>query len=84
MIKNPPANTGDTGLIPGSGRSPGGGNGNLLHYSCLENLGTGEAGGLQSTGFQRARQLSDLSTHHKRLSLRPQHSVSLLREVIEL
>ena len=29
---------GVTGLIPGSGRSPGGGNGNPLHYSCLENL----------------------------------------------
>ena len=29
--------TGDTGSIPGSGRSPGGGNGNLLQYSCLEN-----------------------------------------------
>ena len=29
---------GVAGLIPGSGRSPGGGNGNPLHYSCLENL----------------------------------------------
>ena len=29
--------TGDPGSIPGSGRSPGGGNGNLLQYSCLEN-----------------------------------------------
>ena len=35
VVKNPPANTGDTSLIPGSGRSPGGGNGNLLQYSCL-------------------------------------------------
>ena len=32
-----PANAGDMGLIPGWGRSPGGGNGNLLQYSCLEN-----------------------------------------------
>ena len=32
--KNPPANAGDTGVIPGSGRSPGGGNGNSLQYSC--------------------------------------------------
>ena len=31
-------NTGDMGSIPGSGRSPGEGNGNLLQYSCLENL----------------------------------------------
>ena len=35
MVKNPPVNAGDTGLIPGSGRSPGEGNGNLLQYSCL-------------------------------------------------
>ena len=31
-------NVGDPGLIPGSGRSPGEGNGNPLQYSCLENL----------------------------------------------
>ena len=37
MVKNLPANAGDTGLIPGSGRSPGVGNGNPLQYSCLEN-----------------------------------------------
>ena len=37
MVKNLPANAGDTGLIPGSGRSPGGGNGNPLQYSCLGN-----------------------------------------------
>ena len=36
-LKNSPANTGDMGSIPGSGRSPGEGNGNLLQYSCLEN-----------------------------------------------
>ena len=39
-MKNLPASTGDAGdagLIPGSGRSPGGGNDNLLQYSCLEN-----------------------------------------------
>ena len=40
VVKNPPANLGDArdaDLIPGLGRSPGGGNGNLLQYSCLEN-----------------------------------------------
>ena len=39
-VKNLPANardTGDTGSVPGLGRSPGGGNGNPLQYSCLEN-----------------------------------------------
>ena len=35
VVKNPPANAGDAGLIPGSGRSPGKGNGNPLQYSCL-------------------------------------------------
>ena len=37
VVKNPPANAGDMGLIPGSGRSPGEGHGNPLQYSCLEN-----------------------------------------------
>ena len=37
MVKNLPANAGDAGSIPGLGRSPGVGNGNLLQYSCLEN-----------------------------------------------
>ena len=38
VAKNLSANEGDAGLVPGSGRSPGGGNGNPLQYSCLENL----------------------------------------------
>ena len=37
VVKNPPANAGDAGLIPGSGRFPGEGNVNSLQYSCLEN-----------------------------------------------
>jgi len=37
MVKNLPAKAGDTGSTPGSGRSPGEGNGNPLQYSCLEN-----------------------------------------------
>ena len=37
LVKNPPANAGDPGSIPGSRRSPGEGNGNPLQYSCLEN-----------------------------------------------
>ena len=40
MVKNLPASAGEAGdvrLVPGSGRSPGLGNGNLLQYSCLEN-----------------------------------------------
>ena len=38
VVKNPPANAGNVGLIPGLRRSPGRGNGNLLRDSCLENL----------------------------------------------
>ena len=40
VVKNPPSNAGDAedvGSIPGLGRSPGGGNGHPLPYSCLEN-----------------------------------------------
>ena len=40
VVQNPPVNAGDAGdtcSIPGSGRSPGGGNGNPLQYSCLKN-----------------------------------------------
>ena len=37
VVKNPPANAGDAGLIPGSERSPEGGNGNPPQYSCLGN-----------------------------------------------
>ena len=37
VAKNLPANAGDGGSIPGSGRSPGGGNGNPLQYSCMKN-----------------------------------------------
>ena len=38
MLKNLPANAGEVGLIPGSGRSPGGGNGNPFQHSYLEDL----------------------------------------------
>ena len=37
VVKNPPANARELGSIPGLGRSPGGGHGNPLQYSCLEN-----------------------------------------------
>ena len=50
MVKNPPANAEDirdTGSMPGSGRSPGGGQSKLLQYSCLENFM--DRGALQAT-----------------------------------
>ena len=37
MVKESACNAGDLGSIPGLGRSPGGGHGNTLQYSCLEN-----------------------------------------------
>ena len=53
VVNNPPASAGDTGSIPGSGRSPGVRNGNPFQYSHLEN--TEDPGGLQSMGSQRVR-----------------------------
>ena len=54
MVKILPINVGDirdTGSIPGSGRSPGGGHDNPLQYSCLGN--PMDRGGLQSIGSQK-------------------------------
>ena len=53
--KESACSVGDQSLIPGSGRSPGEGNGYPLQYSCLEIPWTGETGGLQSLGLQRVR-----------------------------
>ena len=57
MVKNPPANAGNTGdadSIPESGKSPGGGHGNSLQCSCLGNPMDKEPGGLQCMGCPRA------------------------------
>ena len=57
MAKNLPANAGDfrdMGLIPGSGRCPGGGHGNSLQYSCLENPMDRGAWQLQSYGVAQS------------------------------
>ena len=64
MVKNPLANVGDTrdwGLIPGSGRSPGGGHGNPLQYSCLEN--PMDRGAWRATVHRVAKNWTPLSTH---------------------
>ena len=55
VVRNPPANVGDmkdAGLIPGLGRFPGEGNGNLLQDSCLENSKDRGTWWLQSMGSQ--------------------------------
>ena len=57
VVKNPPANAGDTrdmGSIPGSRRSPGVGNGNPLQYSCLEDSMNEEPGQLQSRELKKS------------------------------
>ena len=55
VVKNPPANAGDSST-PGLGRSPGGGNGNPLQDSCLENPRDRRVWLIQSKGSQRVRQ----------------------------
>ena len=58
VVKNLPINEGDVrdaGLIPGSGRCPGGDHGNALQYSYLENPTSEEPGGLWSIGSQRVK-----------------------------
>ena len=65
MLKNLPAKIGDADSIPGSGRSPGEGNGNPLQYSCLEDPMDRGAGGLQSAGSQRVGH--DGATEHTAL-----------------
>ena len=60
MVKNPPANAGDMESIPGSGRSFGGGNGNLSSILAWEIPWTEEPGGLQSMESQKNEiELSD-------------------------
>ena len=55
VVKNPSANAGDKGSIPGWGRSSGEGHGNPLQYSCLEIPRTEESGGRQSKESQKSR-----------------------------
>ena len=67
VVKNLPVNAGDlqdVGLIPGSGRFPGGGHGNPCHYSCQEN--PMDRGAWQATIHRVAKrqtQVKQLSTH---------------------
>ena len=66
MVKNLPANAGDirdVGSIPGAGRSPGGGHGNLLQYSCLENPVD------RGTWWAAVRRVAQSQTQLKQLSM---------------
>ena len=63
--KNPPASAGKVGSIPGSGRCPGGGNGNPLQYSCLEKSHGGRSlAGCNPWGCKRNGH--DLVTKHQK------------------
>ena len=80
VVKNSPANAGDAvdvGLIPGSGRSPGGGNGNRLQYPWLEN--SMDRGALRDSahGVAKSRtQLSDWARINAEIKeLIPQHQI---------
>ena len=64
VVKNPPANagdTGDTGSIPGSGRSSGGGNGNPFQFSCLGN--PMDRGAWRATVHRVAKSWTQLTTN---------------------
>ena len=64
VVKNPPANAGDirdSGSMPGSGRSPGEGNGNPLQYTCLEN--SMDRGAWQAIVHEVANSQTQLTLH---------------------
>ena len=73
VVKNPPANAGDVGLIPGCGRPSGGGNGNPLQYYSLENLI--DRGAQWVTVHGVIRSWTERATEHKCIGKYPQYLV---------
>ena len=67
VVENQPANSGDAGSIPGSGRSPGVENGNPLQYSCLENSTDGRAWQATVHGVSKE---SDMTEHELHIRIR--------------
>ena len=68
MVKNLPVNTGDAGLVPELRRSPGGGHGNPLQYSCPENPMDRGAGRAAVHGVSKSqKRLKQLSVHRRLL-----------------
>ena len=63
VVKNPPANAGDTGLIPGLGKSPGEGSGNPFQYSCLKN--SMDRGAWQATELDMTSRLNNKTEQRK-------------------
>ena len=76
MVKNPPADAGGTGSIPGSGRSPGERNGNPLQYCCLGN--PMDKGAWQATVHGVAKELDTTCTL---LQVAKFHSFSWLNNI---
>ena len=75
VVKNLPANAGDAtdpGSIPGLGRSPGGGHGNPLQYSCLENPKD------RGTWWATVHRVTKSQTQPKRLSMHAAYDASCL------
>ena len=66
-VKDPPANAGDTGLTPGLGRSPQGGNGSPLQYSCLGN--PMDRGAWRATVHGAAESVTHMHAHAPNLML---------------
>ena len=64
-VKNPPASAGDVGSISGSGRSPGGGNGNHSSNLAWRIPWAEEPGGLQSMGRKESDMTEQLHHHHQ-------------------
>ena len=72
MVKNTPANAGDiidAGSIPGSGRSPGGGHGNPVQYSCVENPTDRGVWWATVHGSHSQTHLKRLSTHARHIDM---------------
>ena len=78
MVKNLPANAGDMGSVPGSGRSPGGGNGNPLQYSYLENPMDREA--WQATVHRVPKNQTQLKQPSTRMHCIPCYAVTRVGE----
>ena len=74
VVKNLPANAGDASLISGSGRYPGGKNGNILQYSCLKNPTNRGAWGCSPWGHKELDTTKRLNTQASGLTF---HSVSI-------
>ena len=86
MVKNPLANAGDvrdSGLIPGSGRSPGGGHGNPFQYCCQENpMDKGAWWAIQSMGLKRVRY--NRATKHSTAHARNWENILLMKEQVDI